>query len=158
MLYTIVGLGNPGEEYKNTRHNTGRIVLDYFHKKNNFYDWEYSKNADALYSNSKIGKNKIELIAPETFMNNSGKSVLYVKNKHKIKPENIIVIYDDLDLPLGIFKIAFNRGSGGHNGIESVVKKVKTKAFIRVRVGVSPVTPTGKLKKPKGEEKVITLR
>ncbi len=64
-------------------------------------------------------------------------------------------MYDDIDLPLGTLKISFNRGSGGHRGVESVIKSVKTKAFIRLRVGVAPTTPSGKIKKPKGEQKIL---
>jgi len=155
MLYVIVGLGNPGEEYKNTRHNVGRIMLEYFRVKNNFSDWVHSSKANSLYSKDKIGKHSVELLMPEGFMNNSGKSINYACEKHNVKTENIIVVYDDIDLPLGIIKISFNRGSGGHKGVESVIKSVKTKAFIRLRVGVAPVTPSGKTKKPKGEQKVL---
>ncbi len=158
-MYIIVGLGNPGKEYKLTRHNVGRIMLEYFANANadSFCEWENSSKAKALYSNGKIGKSKVELIMPETFMNNSGKSVLYAKNKHKIKSEKIIVIYDDLDMGIGSFKISFNKGSGGHKGLESIIKSIKTKEFLRIRVGISPITSSGKLKKPKGEEKVLNL-
>lgn len=157
MNYIIVGLGNPGEEYKNTRHNVGRIILENFANANAsvFHEWESDKKLKALVSAGKIDKNKITLIEPETFMNNSGKSVLYAKNNNKIKPENIIIIYDDLDLPFGTFRIAFNRGSGGHKGLESIIKTIKTKEFVRIRVGVCPTTPTGKMKKPKGDKKVL---
>lgn len=154
-MYLIVGLGNPGEEYENTRHNVGRIILENFRKKNKFPEWKEDKNAQALCSQGNAGKQKIELIMPETFMNKSGKSVSYVFSKRKVKPENVIVVYDDLDLPLGKMKISFNRGSGGHKGIESIVRAIKTKEFVRVRVGVSPSTPSGKTKKPQGEKNVV---
>lgn len=154
-MFHIIGLGNPGEEYKNTRHNMGRIILDKFAEANDFSEWEYSKYGKLLYSHGKMGKRKVELIKPETFMNKSGQSLSYVAKKHKIKPENVIVIYDDLDMSLGTYKIAFNRGSGGHKGVESIRKAIKTKEFIRIRVGVLQTTPTGKLKKPKGEKKVL---
>lgn len=86
-------------------------------------------------------------------MNNSGKSVAsLVKNKKDAV--RLVVIYDDLDLPVGSFKISFNRGSGGHKGLESIVKALKTREFARVRVGISPATPSGKLKKPSGEKAV----
>ncbi len=154
MSYTIVGLGNPGEEYENTRHNVGRIVLEYFRTKNNFSDWEKNKKNKALHSEGKIGKSKILLVEPDNFMNNSGKSLSPVITSVK-KAEKLVVIYDDIDLPLGTLKISFNRGSGGHRGVESIIKSVKTKAFIRLRVGVAPTTPSGKIKKPKGEQKVL---
>ncbi|MBU4480230.1 aminoacyl-tRNA hydrolase [Patescibacteria group bacterium] len=163
-MFTIVGLGNPGEEYKTTRHNVGRIILDYFAEKNNFPEWENNKKLKALVSegiikNPKSHKvtgreNKVILIKPETFMNKSGLSLSSLITNKK-KEENLVVIYDDLDLAFGDLKITFNRSSGGHKGLESIIKTLKTKEFVRIRIGVSPTTPSGKIKKPKGEEKVL---
>jgi PTH1 family peptidyl-tRNA hydrolase len=153
MAYIIVGLGNPGEEYKNTRHNTGRIVLENFRKKNDFSDWEPDKKSKALMSGGKVVKEKVILVEPETFMNNSGKSVVPIV-KTKKAAEKLVVVHDDLDIPLGSMKISFNRGSGGHNGIESIKRAIKTEGFIRLRVGISSSTPSGKIKKPKGEKAV----
>ncbi len=156
MNYVIVGLGNPGEEYELTRHNTGRIVLSAFHKKENLSPFKLDKKLKALVSEGKIGKDKIEIIFPETFMNKSGVSVApLIKNKKQA--ERLIVVHDDLDLPLGAMKISFNRGSGGHKGIESIIKAIKTEAFVRVRIGVSPKTTKGKAKKPKGEDKIVNF-
>ena len=156
MNYTIVGLGNPGEEYELTRHNTGRIVLSALHKKENLSPFKLDKKLKALVSEGKIGKDKIDVIFPETFMNKSGASVAsLIKNKKQA--ERLIVVHDDLDLPLGTMKISFNRGSGGHKGIESIIKAIKTEAFVRVRIGVSPKTSKGKAKKPKGEEKIVNF-
>lgn len=159
MIYLIAGLGNPGEEYKNTRHNVGRTIVEIFRMKNEFPEWEFSKNANALYSKKKIGKHEIELILPETFMNKSGKSIKYAKTKHKIKSENIIVVHDDIDLPLGVLRILFARGSGGHRGVESVKRAVGTKDFTRLRFGVASTAPSGKIKKlnknKHGEQKII---
>jgi PTH1 family peptidyl-tRNA hydrolase len=152
-MHYIVGLGNPGEEYMNTRHNTGRIMLEYFKKQNNLSDWEENKKIKALVSEGKLKKEKIMLVEPETFMNKSGVSVFPLV-KSKKAAENLIVIYDDLDLPIGKFKISFNRSSGGHRGVESIIKALKTEAFVRIRVGISPVTPSGKLKKPSGDKVV----
>lgn len=131
----VVGLGNPGEEYAKTRHNTGYIVADEVEKK---------------YS----GKDKIKFLYPDKFMNNSGKVVApFIKSKKDL--ENLVVIYDDMDLPLGKIRIAFNRSAGGHNGLGSIIKSLKSEEFVRIRVGVSPSTPTGKIKKPQGEKKVL---
>lgn len=153
MTFTIVGLGNPGEEYKNTRHNTGRIILDDIKKNLNFPDWKFDKKSNAQISKGEIGKNKVILICPETFMNKSGLSVKsFVKNLKDA--ERTCVIYDDLDLPFRTNKMVFNRGSGGHKGIESIVRNIKTEAFLRVRIGISKTTPSGKIKKPKGEDAV----
>lgn len=130
----VVGLGNPGKEYENTRHNTGRILVGMIEKK--------------------LEDQKIKFITPDTFMNNSGKAVApLIKSKKDL--ENLVVIYDDVDLPLGKIKISFNRSSGGHNGLGSIIKHLKTEEFLRIRIGISPATPTGKIRKPKGEEAML---
>jgi len=152
MIY-IVGLGNPGEEYKKTRHNTGRIILDIIRKKIDADDFEFNKKINALVSEGKIGKEKVMLIEPETFMNKSGLSLKSLIASKK-KAGDLVVIYDDLDLPIGKLKISFNRGTGGHRGLESVAKQIKTLEFVRFRVGISPKTPSGKTKKPSGEQAV----
>ena len=154
MPYVICGLGNPGEEYENTRHNTGRMALEHFRKKAGFPDWVKDKKLNALVSEVKIKKEKVKIICPETFMNNSGKSVA-VLVKSKKTAEELIVVHDDLDLPLGAMKISFNRGSGGHRGVESVRRAIKTEAFVRLRIGISPSTPSGKPKKPSGDKKIL---
>lgn len=130
-MYIVVGLGNPGEEYACTRHNTGRMCADFLSEK----------------------VKGIKVLTPDTFMNHSGKFVAkHVKSKKAA--EKLIVIYDDLDLPIGKLKISYNRSSGGHRGVESIIKALKTEAFIRIRIGISPATPSGKLKKPSGEKDV----
>lgn len=148
----IVGLGNKGEEHELNRHNTGFIILDYILGKN--IDWKKSSGTEALFYRDSISGKSIEYLKPLTFMNNSGVAVAYTKEKHKIPPKDIVVIYDDIDLPIGTMKLSFDRGSGGHNGLESVIKKLKSREFLRVRVGISPVTPGGKIRKPKGENAV----
>lgn len=153
-MFTVIGLGNPGEEYEKTRHNVGRIILSQIAKKNDFSIWKTDMKTKSLQAIGKLGKQKILFIFPETFMNNSGLSIKpLIKSKNDL--EKLVVVYDDLDLPIGTIKISYNRSSGGHNGLESIIKNVKSEAFTRVRVGVSPVTPGGKLKKPKGEKAVV---
>ena len=158
MQYTIVGLGNPGEEYKTTRHNVGRIMVEKFRKKYDFPEWveekKQGKKVEFLISKGKIGKHSVTLILPELFMNKSGASVKSLITSKK-KAEQLIVVYDDVDLGFSDYKISFGRGSGGHRGIESIIKSVKTKDFVRVRVGIAPTTPSGKIRKPKGEKKVL---
>ena len=130
----VVGLGNPGEEYENTRHNTGRIVVGILEKK----------------------LEKIKFITPDIFMNNSGPAVAKaLAGKKALK--DLIVIYDDIDLPIGKIKISFNRSAGGHNGLASVIKAVKSEEFVRIRIGISPATPFGKIKKPSGEKAVLNF-
>jgi PTH1 family peptidyl-tRNA hydrolase len=154
MQYVIVGLGNPGEEYVDTRHNAGRMVLEVFRKKNDFPEWATDKSLKARVSKGVFGKDKIVLLEPDNFMNVSGKSVTpFIKNAKDA--ERTIVVYDDLDLPLGTMKISFNRSSGGHRGVESIIKALKTPAFARLRVGICPTTPTGKPRKPKGEDAIL---
>ncbi len=154
MKWIIVGLGNPGGEYVTTRHNTGRIALEHFRNAHEFPDWEEKKPWKALASGGKAGKAEVLLLEPETMMNNSGKSLVTLV-KSKKQAEQLVVIYDDLDLPIGKWRISFNRGSGGHKGIESIARTLKTKAFVRVRIGVSPVSLFGKMKKPQGEDAVV---
>ena len=149
MAYIIAGLGNPGPEYENTRHNTGRIILQSL--TNN--DFKKDNKINALVSEIKIGKEKIKLVAPETFMNNSGKSLAQVVKSIKAA-EKLIVIYDDFNLPLGKIRISYNRSSGGHNGVESIIKSLKTEAFVRIRIGVAGENAKGIAKVPHGDEKI----
>ena len=151
MSYIIVGLGNPGEEYKDTRHNTGRIVLELATKNFNFPEFHLDKKNIALASDGKIGKEKVKILEPETFMNKSGGSVKNLITSEK-KAKELVVIHDDLDLPIGSMRISFNRGAGGHRGVESIIRSIKTEKFIRIKIGISPKTPSGKTKKPKGEK------
>lgn len=154
MKYIIVGLGNPGEEYADTRHNIGRMVVEAFCKKNDCSEWKKDATLKALVSKGAIGGHTVTLVLPDNFMNVSGKSVApLVKNAKDA--ERTIVVYDDLDLPLGSMKISFNRSSGGHKGLESIIKALKTPAFARLRMGVCPVTATGKPRKPKGEDAIL---
>lgn len=147
----IVGLGNPGEEYKLTRHNAGRIVLDYFLKSRGLPDWQYDKKLNSLKSEGKFGKEKIILLAPETFMNNSVRSLQKVITSKK-KAKELMLLHDDIDLPLGKFKIVFNRGSAGHKGVKSIIRAIKNQEFCRIRIGITPAMPSGKLKKPKDKK------
>lgn len=149
MSYIIAGLGNPGQEYENTRHNIGRIVLTSVFDVN----FSFNKKINALDAEVKIGKEKVRLISPETFMNNSGKAIAHIVKSIKAA-EKLIVIYDDFNLPLGKIRISFNRSSGGHNGLQSIIKAVKTEAFIRIRIGVAPENAKGVAKVPHGDDKI----
>ena len=154
MAWIFVGLGNPGYEYEGTRHNTGRMTLEYFAKASKLSDWKEDMKAKALVSRGLLGKTLVALILPNTFMNKSGVAVAKFVKSAKAA-ERMAVVYDDLDLPLGVMKISYNRGSGGHKGVESIMKAVKTKKFTRVRVGVSPSTASGAIRKPVGDKVVV---
>ena len=147
MSFIFVGLGNPGEEYKDTRHNVGRIILEKVRVACEGSEWKHDKKLNALVSKGEIDEGKLVLIEPETFMNKSGLSVKPLITSAK-KAEQLVVIYDDLDLPLGTMKMSFNRGSGGHKGLESIIKTLKTEKFIRIRIGISSPLKGGKVKKP----------
>ena len=154
MKYRVVGLGNPGKEYENTRHNVGEMALRQLHRAFEATEWEEDKKLKAETAEAKLGKHAITLVFPLTLMNNSGKSVApLVKSKKDL--ERLVVIHDDLDLPLRKIKISYGKNSGGHRGVESIMRAVKSKEFIRIRIGVSPETSGGKLKKPSGEKAVV---
>ena len=156
MAWVIVGLGNPGEEYSSTRHNTGRMAVEEFAKLQKLSEWREDTKAKALVSKGLVERAIVALVLPNTFMNKSGAAVSkFVKNAKAA--ERLAIVYDDLDLPLGTIKISFNRGSGGHKGIESIMRALKTKKFTRVRVGVSPSTASGILRKPEGEKRVVNF-
>ncbi len=155
MIYAV-GLGNKGDEYEGTRHNAGRSLLIALAKKNKFTDWKYDKVLDALKAKGEMDGESFTFILPEAYMNNSGRSVKALKLSNK-QLEKCVVVYDDLDMPIGKIKLSFNRSSGGHNGVGSIINHVKTEAFPRLRVGVSPHTPGGKIKKPSGEKDVLAF-
>jgi PTH1 family peptidyl-tRNA hydrolase len=111
------------------------------------------KQINAQVAEAKIGREKVMLVAPETFMNNSGKALAGLVKSVKAA-EKLIVIYDDFNLPLGRIRISYNRSSGGHNGLESIIKAVKTEAFPRIRIGVAPENAKGNAKTPHGDEKI----
>lgn len=144
----IVGLGNPGEKYMGTRHNLGFETLDYFLKKYESVDkstWEESKKLKSLTKKIKIKDNDMLLAKPQTFMNNSGVAVGLLLSYFKIEPTNLVVIHDELDLPLGKIQIRYGGGTAGHNGLESIIKSVGTDKFIRIRMGVGkPMRVDGK--------------
>lgn len=129
----IVGLGNPGKEYEKTRHNIGFMCLDAFINKNKI---TLKENFKGYIGCIKTSGFNIYLLEPLTYMNNSGESVLEVANFYKIKPENIIVIHDDMDLDVGVTKFRTKGSAGGHNGIKSIIKCLNSEDFKRVKIGI----------------------
>jgi PTH1 family peptidyl-tRNA hydrolase len=137
-MILIAGLGNYGTEYEKTRHNYGFMVIDAFQEENDSPCFTLDKNSNSLVS---IEGNVI-LVKPQTYMNNSGKAIKKIADYYKIKHDNIIVVHDDADVNLGEIKLAEDRGSAGHNGVESVINELGTKQFIRLRMGINSKDPS----------------
>lgn len=137
--YIICGLGNPGPRYELTKHNIGFLVIDMFADKHDLSIDQ--KKFKALFSQADISKQKVYLLKPQTYMNLSGESLNEARQFFKIEPQNIIIIHDDLDFPFGAVKIKIGGGSGGHNGLTSIIERLGTSDFIRVRMGIG--RPTG---------------
>ncbi len=133
----IIGLGNPDEEYRDTRHNIGFMMLDYINKKNGGMDFDYDKKINGLISKIKTDKKQAILVKPLSYVNKTGDVTLKAKNYFKLKPDNIILIHDDLDIQFGNTKLSFEKNSGGHRGVNSVIKSLKTKKFWRLRIGTA---------------------
>ena len=132
-MFLIVGLGNPGAEYAGTRHNVGFMAADFLYQRFNFAP--FRDKFDGEIAEGKIGGEKVYLLKPQTYMNLSGNSVVKAAHFYKILPENIIVIHDDLDLPVGKVKAKLGGGAGGHNGIKSIDAAI-TPNYNRIRIGV----------------------
>jgi PTH1 family peptidyl-tRNA hydrolase len=133
-LKLLIGLGNPGEKYLKTRHNIGFMFIDYMAD-----GLSLAKPVKEAKLKAKIAKNSELIIAkPLTYMNDSGDAVLKISNYYKIAVEDILIIHDDVSLATGSFKFSFNRGAGGQHGIEDSIRKLNSKAFYRLRLGVGP--------------------
>ena len=131
----IVGLGNFGKEYQNTRHNIGFMALDYYAKKNNFSIDK--KKFKGLYTEISINGEKILLVKPQTYMNLSGECMRDFISYFHIDIKDILVIYDDMDLDVGVLRLREKGSAGGHNGIKNIIQNIKSNEFKRVRVGIS---------------------
>ncbi|MCI6012997.1 MAG: aminoacyl-tRNA hydrolase [Firmicutes bacterium] len=138
-MYIIAGLGNPGKKYENTRHNMGFIAIDLLAE-------EYGIQVDKLKFKSLVGEGRIAdqrvlLMKPQTYMNLSGEAIRDAVNFYKIDPQELIVIYDDIDIPAGTFRIRKKGSAGTHNGMRSVVYQLQTDQFPRIRVGIGTEKP-----------------
>lgn len=158
-MWLIVGLGNPNTQYTKTRHNAGFMAVDFLFGKE--INWKKSAKGGLLYARTEISGQEVEIIKPQTFMNNSGLAVNYVVKKHCLNTTNVIVIYDELDLPFGTIKIKLGGSSAGHNGINSILEKIGTDNFWRVRIGISnekrELIPADKFVLSKFSKEEITL-
>ncbi len=150
----IVGLGNPGEQYDKTRHNLGFMVLDELLKKFEPLEktfWDEDKKEKVATKKIKIGNEEYLLVKPLTFMNNSGFAVSKILSYYKVNLEDMTLIHDDLDLPVGKIRVRFGGGAGGHNGVESVIERVGDDKFLRIRLGI------GDSRKIEGEYKMKNM-
>ena len=140
MKYLIVGLGNPGDEYQDTRHNIGFMVLDALAKASNtvFEDKRYG-----FVAHMRIKNRELVLLKPTTFMNLSGNAVRYWMNQEKIDPQNLLIVADDLALPLGKIRLKSKGSGGGHNGIGNIIQVLCSEQFSRLRVGIGNDFPMG---------------
>lgn len=148
-MHTIAALGNPGEKYEETRHNAGRLIMREILKV-----WQLpSLIASAKYggdiSEGLVAGAEVRVLFPSTYMNESGSAVLKAVPRGEV--EQLMVIYDEIDLPLGEFKLSYGRGSGGHNGLKSVIEALGTPNFLRVRVGIAHRTLFGNVIRPTGD-------
>ena len=133
-MYVIAGLGNPGKKYENTRHNMGFITIDQLAEKHNI---KVDKlKFKALVGEGRIAGQKVMLVKPQTYMNLSGESIREVMNFYKLEPENLIVIYDDIDIEAGTLRIRKFGSAGTHNGMKSVVYQLQSDRFSRIRLGI----------------------
>ena len=140
MKHLIVGLGNIGNEYKNTRHNVGFKILDAFAEASNF-TFATQRYGDVAYT--RLKNQELVLLKPSTYMNLSGEAVRYWKNKENIQLENILVIVDDLSLPFGAIRLKGKGSDGGHNGLKNIAAMLQTEAYARLRFGIGNDFPRG---------------
>ena len=132
----IIGLGNPGEEYKNARHSVGFVAVDEIARKEGS-EFSFEKKFNAEVAKSRFDGKPVILVKPFTFVNKSGEAVRKVKLFYKAKPEDIVVVHDDLDIKFGSFKLSFAKHSGGHRGVQSIIDGLKTDKFWRLRIGTA---------------------
>lgn len=132
--YVIVGLGNPGEKYKNTRHNAGFIAVDHMIRERNIHSKKI-KFSSEVYETT-LEKKRILLVKPQTYMNLSGDAIVQIVNFYKINIENFIIIVDDIALPVGKLRIKRKGSSGGHNGLKDIINKIGSDQFTRIKIGV----------------------
>jgi aminoacyl-tRNA hydrolase len=135
----IVGLGNPGKEYENTRHNMGYLFIDYYLNKKGI-NLEWKEKFNGLYLDTVIGGEKIIFMKPLTYMNLSGEAVRKYLDYFKIDVSDLLVVVDDLDLGVGNYKIKNNGSSGGHNGLKNIELNIGTQNYKRFRIGISNTT------------------
>ncbi|MNY29525.1 Peptidyl-tRNA hydrolase [compost metagenome] len=139
-MKVVVGLGNPGKQYEETRHNAGFMVIERLAKSMGV-EGKHEPRFEAMVGEGRLGTEKVILVEPLTFMNLSGRSIQKVLHFYKLTPDDLIVVYDDFAIPCGTVRVRLSGSAGGHNGISSTISCLNTQAFPRVRVGVGPLPP-----------------
>ncbi|HOV14840.1 MAG TPA: aminoacyl-tRNA hydrolase [Spirochaetota bacterium] len=139
-MYLVAGLGNPGTKYSKNRHNAGFLFLDYLSKKYNFVD--FKKKDNYHFSKNIYNSEDVIFIKPQTYMNLSGNAIVYSLNYFKIPIENVVIIYDDMDMDFGKIRIREAGSSGGHNGLKSIEQSLGTNQYNRIKIGISSPTHT----------------
>lgn len=147
MTFLIVGLGNPDQQYAETRHNVGFKFLDTLVKEIKTDDFKLEKKLKATITSGKFNSQKVILAKPQTYVNNSGLAVKKIKTFYKLKNEQIMIIHDDLDIPFGTTKLTPESGAGGHRGVQSILDQLKTEKIYRLKIGIS----NSKLKLARGQ-------
>lgn len=138
-MFAVIGLGNPGKDYKDTRHNVGFNTIDLLSKRNNI---KINKiKFRSVYGEGFIGGKKVLLLKPQTYMNNSGLAVQEIYNFYKLPIENIIVVVDDIDVKFGTIKLRKSGSGGSHNGLKSIIAQINNKNFPRVKIGIGRNKP-----------------
>ncbi len=152
-MLTIIGLGNPLPEYSKTRHNIGEHIISALVKSEGI-DLSPKKLFMAEMGKGKIGAKSVMFVLPQTYMNDSGKTVkkLFPDSTAKIEHKDILVIHDDLDLPLGVTKMVYESNSAGHKGVDSINKALKSTKYYRLKIGVTPVDAEGNTRKPSADK------
>ena len=145
MIRLIVGLGNPGEEYERTRHNVGFMVIDELVRRLKIKN--RSEESLSYVFRARIGGREVLLAKPQTYMNNSGLAVVNLLEENRMEPSEMLVVHDDIDLPLGMTRLRLEGSSGGHRGVESIIKSIGTEKFPRLKIGIG---------RPKRKEDVIS--
>jgi peptidyl-tRNA hydrolase, PTH1 family len=141
VQWLIVGLGNPGRKYAMNRHNVGFHIVSLLAEE---HGWAFDETrSQGLMARGTLGDTKVALVKPQTYMNLSGRTVAPISRFYKVPPERIVVIYDDIDLPLGKLRLRPNGGAGGHNGMRSIIDTLGTQQFPRLRIGID--RPPGRM-------------
>jgi PTH1 family peptidyl-tRNA hydrolase len=151
----IIGLGNLGTEYENTRHNAGFLCLDFFQKEFNFGSFTLDKKMSAEISTGTLEQEKVLLVKPTTFMNNSGIATQALIQFYKLSPSDILILHDDLDISLGTYKRTSSSRAAGHNGVQNIIDTLGTQDFFRIRLGISRplVEPRQQAGRPQDDNK-----